>query len=96
LAAKLSERYPWVKEVYKNLCDFVHFSYRHIFASFVKFSDTDGSFHIQISAKDAPRPDSDYFEIVEGYYETMRITLIIAAEWHQAMHQIATCERRPG
>jgi len=90
LADKLSEQYPWVKRMYENLCDFVHLSNRHFFTSVASLNEADHSFKFLISAKDAPRPDSDYFEIVEGFLEAMRITLIIAAGWHQAMHQKPT------
>jgi hypothetical protein len=90
LAEKLSEKYPWVKKVYENLCDFIHLSNRHFFTSIAKMDDTERTFHLQISAQDTPRPDSDYFEIVEGFYEMMRITSTIAAGWHQARHPTAT------
>jgi hypothetical protein len=90
LADRLSEQYPWVKRMYENLCDFVHLSNRHFFTSVASLNEADHSFKFLISAKDAPRPDSDYFEIVEGFLEAMRITLIIAAGWHQAMHQKPT------
>jgi hypothetical protein len=86
LADKLSEPYPWVKRVYVNLCEFVHFSNRHFFSSVAKLNDADRTFHLHISAEDAPRPDSDYFEIVEGYYETIRVTITLAAGWHEATH----------
>jgi hypothetical protein len=90
LAEKLSEKYPRVKKVYETLCDFIHLSNRHFFTSIAKMNDTDRTFELQISAQDTPRPDSDYFEIVEGFYETMRITSTIAAGWHNARHQTAT------
>jgi hypothetical protein len=90
LAEKLSEKYPWVKKVYETLCDFIHLSNRHFFTSIAKTSDADRTFQLQISAQDTPRPDSDYFEIVEGFYETMRITSTIAAGWHHARDQTAT------
>jgi hypothetical protein len=90
LAEKLSEKYPWVKSVYENLCDFIHFSNRHIFASMAKLDDGERTVHLQISAEDPPRPDSDYFEIVGGYYETMHLTVKLAAGWHQAMHSPAS------
>jgi hypothetical protein len=90
LADKLSEQYPWVKRMYENLCDFVHLSNRHFFTSIASLNDTDRSFTFQLSAKDVPRPEGDYFEIVEGFLEAMRLTITLAAGWHQAMHQEAT------
>jgi hypothetical protein len=90
LADKLSEQYPWVKRMYENLCDFVHLSNRHFFTSVASLNETDRSFKFEISAKDVPRPDSDYFEIVEGFLEAMKISLALAAGWHRAMHQKPT------
>ena len=90
LADKLSELYPWVKRVYENLCEFVHLSNRHFFTSVASLNDADRSLKLELSAKDVPRPDSDYFEIVEGFLEAMRVTITLAAEWHKAMHQKST------
>ena len=90
LADKLSEQYPWVKPMYEHLCEFVHLSNRHFFTSVASLNDADRSFKLNLSAKDAPRPDSDYFEIVEGFLEAMRITITLGAAWHEAMHQKAT------
>jgi hypothetical protein len=90
LADKLSEQYPWVKRMYENLCDFVHLSNRHFVSSIASLNEVDRSFRFEISAKDAPRPDTDYFEIVEGFLAAMQITLALAAGWHKAMHQKPT------
>jgi len=90
LAAKMSREFPWVKSMYEELCDFIHFSNRHIFAAFTSVSpaDADGrAVQIMIGSKDPPRPDSDYFEVVDGYLETMRVTLLLAARWHAAIHR---------
>jgi hypothetical protein len=90
LADRLSEQYPWIKRMYEELCDFVHLSNQHFFTSVASLNDADRSFKFEISAKDVPRPDSDYFEIVEGFLEAMRITIDLAVGWHQAMHQKPT------
>jgi hypothetical protein len=89
LAERLSEQYPWVKKVYVNLCDFIHLSNRHFFSSIAQLDDSDRTFKFQISAKDVPRPDSDYFEIVDGFYETTRLTFGCAVGWHRAIHSSA-------
>ena len=86
LAQKLSEEHPWVKRAYEGLCDFIHFSNRHFFTSIANLNSEERIVHFQISAKDPPRPESDYFESVDGFYETMRLTLHIAAAWHMVMH----------
>jgi hypothetical protein len=74
LAKKLSEQFPWVQKVYDNLCGLGHFSSRHIFSALAKTDDVTRTVHFEVAAQDPPRPDEDYFEIVEGFFETMRIT----------------------
>jgi hypothetical protein len=86
LAEKLSEQYPWAKAVYEHLCDFVHFSNRHFFASISELEEDARGVKFMISAEDPPRPDEAYFEIVDAYNETIRVTSILAAGWHAAIH----------
>ncbi len=87
LADRLSESYPWIKEVYENLAAIGHFSHRHIFASVSKTNDANRTVHFQISAEDPERPEEDYFEVVECFYETMRITCVNTASLHAALRK---------
>lgn len=84
LAKRLNEQFPWVEGVYKELCGLVHFTSRHIFAGAAKLNEEERIVHFQISGKDPPRPDSDYFEIVDAYYETMSVTASFALAWQKA------------
>jgi len=85
LAERLSETHPWVQKTYSQLAELGHFSRRHIFASVAKTNGEERTVHFQISAQDPLRPDEDYFEIVECFYETMRTTCMIAAGYHAAL-----------
>lgn len=87
LAEQMSRNYPWVKKMYVELCDFIHFSNRPFFAAVEKLGDKDGLFNFVIGAKDPPRPDSDYFEIVDAFTETLRVTSDLAARWHATIHR---------
>jgi hypothetical protein len=92
LAKRMSKEFPWVKKMYEELCDFIHFSNRHIFAAFEASGTLDRNqrtVKLTIGAKDPPRPETDYFEIVDAYLETMRVTLLFAAGWHAAIHRPA-------
>lgn len=66
----------------------VRYFSRHIFASVSGTSDERCKIQFQISATDPERPEDDYFEIVEGFYETMRITGILAAGWHASRRML--------
>jgi hypothetical protein len=68
LARKLNEQYPWILNVYKETSELVHFTSRHIFASATKLDDETRTVHFMVSAKDPPRPDQDYFEVVDCFY----------------------------
>jgi hypothetical protein len=67
--------------------------HRHIFTSMTRADDTTRTVSFQVSAKDPPRPDADYFEIVEGFFETMRITGLLMAGLAQAL-QMRSAEYR--
>jgi hypothetical protein len=89
LAESLSKEYPWVKSVYTELCDFVHFSDRHIFSAMAKTNDETRTVEFSISAKDPTRGDSDYFEIVDCFYETLKATEKYSLGWALALNRAA-------
>lgn len=84
LAKKLSESFPWIENVYRETSELIHFTSRHIFASIAKLDETEHTVHFLASAKDPPRPDSDYFEVVDCFFEAMRVTATLAAGWIEA------------
>jgi hypothetical protein len=81
LVKRLNERHPWVEGVYRDASGLIHFSNRHIFASIAKLSEADRTVHYLVSAKDPPRPDEDYFEVIEAYFESMKLTMGLAHGW---------------
>jgi hypothetical protein len=81
LAKTLSEKHPWVEQVYKDLCDFVHFSNRHFFTSIGKVDEREHTVHMLISAQDPPKPDEAYFEVLDTYYDVMKLTGTLAGGW---------------
>jgi hypothetical protein len=80
LRAKLSAKYPWVNSVYEQTSDFVHLSGRHFWSSIVHTDDQTHTAYFFISGGDPPRPDEDYFEIVDTFFEATKLvgTMIIA------------------
>jgi hypothetical protein len=70
--------------MYKKLCEFVHFSNRHIFTSIAKMDDATRTVHFEISAKDPKRPDDDYFEIVHAFFDVMDLTGSLLGGWQMA------------
>jgi hypothetical protein len=84
LAKKLSEHHPWVERVYRDTCNFVHFTSRHIFTSIASLNDDEGLVYFQVSAKDPSRAESDYFEVVDAFYASMKLTVSLTRAWHDA------------
>jgi hypothetical protein len=82
LAKKLGETVSWVPAVYSDLCSFGHFSNRRIFTPIATTNDEERTVYFEILAEDPKRPEEDYFEIVECFYETERITGNVMAGWH--------------
>jgi hypothetical protein len=78
LVERLSEHHScaWVKPVYTETCNFIHFTSRHIFASLGKLNDDD--LYFQVSVEDPPRADSEYFEVVDAFFESMNLTVALA------------------
>jgi len=86
LARRMSDQYPWVQNVYRQTSEFVHFTNRHIFAAVSAVDDEKYNAHLQLSAKDPERPESDYFELVHAFAHTTQLVATFAAEWHSAIH----------
>jgi hypothetical protein len=84
LAKRLNEKYPWVESVYKNLCDFVHLSNRHIFTTMSGLNDAERTVHLSITASDPKRSDADYFESLEAFLSCMKVTVVLIRSWHKA------------
>jgi superfamily I DNA/RNA helicase len=84
LANTLNQLYPWVESVYRETSELVHFTNRHIFASAMNLDEETRTVQFMVSAKDPPRPDSDYFEVVEAYYAALSMTASLMAAWQEA------------
>jgi hypothetical protein len=66
--------YPWLPNVYDNLCDYVHFSASHLAAATTSVED-DGSLSLLISETDFDFPESSWLELIDCFQETSAILL---------------------
>jgi hypothetical protein len=46
-----------------------------------KLNDVDRTFHFSISAADPKRTDEDYFEVLDGYFASMTLTIALLRMW---------------
>lgn len=65
--------YPWLPDVYKNLCGYVHFSGAHITDSISNFEDASRTIEFEISATDLKFSDSSWVEVLNCFRETTSI-----------------------
>jgi hypothetical protein len=63
-----SRDWPWLPNVYDNLCGYVHFSATHLFDA-VKSVDEDGQINLLISEIDADFPESSWLELIDCFRE---------------------------
>ena len=57
LADILSRDHPWVKNVYKNLCSYIHFSHAHIWDGIDPKNIANNKFTFQITEQDMKYPE---------------------------------------
>jgi hypothetical protein len=89
LVEQLGKLYPWIPNVYRETSGLVHFTSRHIFAGVAKLDEESRTVHFLIGGEDPPRPDEEYFEMVDCFFEAMRITGLLTLNWAHARQQAA-------
>ncbi|RUW22094.1 hypothetical protein [Mesorhizobium sp. M1E.F.Ca.ET.041.01.1.1] len=73
LRKHLSGQYPWIDKVYTETSDFVHLSFRHLWTAIAKVDDNTRTAHFMLSGVDAKRPEENYFEVCEAFFEVSKI-----------------------
>ncbi len=72
----LQEDEPWIATIYTGASDFVHLSFRHLFASIQNIEDAEGIINFSVSGKDQVKGESAYFEICDEFYRVSKLTCI--------------------
>lgn len=65
--------YPWLPDVYKNLCGYVHFSGAHIIDSISSFEDKTRTVEFEMSASDSKFPGDSWVEVLDCFRESTSI-----------------------
>lgn len=76
-----SEKHPWLRDVYNNLCGYVHFSGSHITDSIVDLSDDDRTIEFLISDQDRSFPEFSWLEVAECFREATGILETYLRGW---------------
>ena len=82
----LQEDEPWIEEIYKQTSDFVHLSFRPLFASIQHIHDSERRVDFAITGEDNAKSEADYYEICDAFFDVSKLTCtsILAAllAWH--------------
>lgn len=84
LKEKLSQDHPWIKKVYDSTSDFIHLSGRHFYNSVVSLDEESRTMYFQISGIDNKRPDEEYHEIVNAFFEATKIAGLLMTGYFRA------------
>jgi hypothetical protein len=74
---RLDEIFPWVKNVYEESSDFIHLSGRHMYSTVSGIDNETKSVNFDISATDLPKNKDEYSEVLEAFFETTEIILLL-------------------
>jgi len=77
----LSIEYPWLKNTYKNLSGYIHFSGKHLFDSVERINDKSQALTFSISKKDEQYPKESWIEIVQCFNESLDILFQYINNW---------------
>jgi len=77
----LSNEYPWLKDVYKNLSGYIHFSGKHLYGSVENVNDEKKALTFSISEKDEHYPNESWIEIVQCFNESLDILFQYINGW---------------
>jgi len=81
LVNKLSEEYPWLPIVYKNLSGYIHFSASHLFHPVQKIDNETRSMQFAIQEEDTKFPEFSWVEVIGCLNETIDIFVKYLEGW---------------
>ena len=81
LVSLLTFKYPWLKDTYKNLSGYIHFSGKHLFSSIEDINDKKKALTFVIGEKDEQYPEESWIEIAQCFNESLDILLQYINSW---------------
>ncbi|WP_052263443.1 hypothetical protein [Geobacter pickeringii] len=81
LVEMMSEKYPWVKRVYKESSGFIHLSDKHIFCTFTEPKEEENSVGICIGATDENMPEKIWEEVIDAFIEATQVLFAHIQGW---------------
>ena len=81
LVSRLSNKYPWLPRVYKNLSGYIHFSNSHLFHPIQEVDDESRTIKFEIQEEDEKYPEESWLEVVNCFNESVDIFIKYLEGW---------------
>ena len=81
LVEKMSQEYPWISDVYKNLSGYIHFSDSHLFGTVQRVDNETRSIEFAIQDEDTKYPEFSWLEVVDCMNESIDIFMKYLEGW---------------
>lgn len=86
LRTQLASKYPWINKVYEETSEFVHLSFRHLWAAVAHTDENSRTFRVVINGTGPERDESAYYEICDAFFEASKLTSNIIVAMFMAVH----------
>ena len=87
LRKRLSEKYPFVTQLYKETSDFVHLSSRHLWPTLVETNDEDQMAYFVLSGEDPKHEEANYYDVVDAFFKVSKMTSTLLLALLMARHR---------
>ena len=81
LVEMLTKKYPWMKDVYDNLCGYIHFSDKHLFSAVENLDEAERTIDFVIGKEDTKYPEWSWLETINCFRDTVQILFLYLKSW---------------
>ncbi|MGJ7042774.1 hypothetical protein J2Y63_006057 [Shinella sp. BE166] len=86
LKEKLTEEHAWVGQLYDELSDFVHLSFRHFWPVIAGMDDENKIAYFAISAQDPKKDEANYYQVTDAFFRVTKLTGMMLVSRLMARH----------
>ncbi len=87
LHERLSEKYPWVTQLYEETSDFVHLSFRHFWPTLVGTNAEDQMAYFVVSGEDPKHEEANYYNVADAFFKVSKMTSTLLLALLVARHR---------
>jgi adenylate kinase family enzyme len=81
LVGKISEKYPWIDEVYRQTSGYIHLSEKHFWNAMKITNKEDATLKMKITDADAFVTEEDYIESVTSFRKSTDVIFDHVSGW---------------